>query len=87
MNKKIGDDRRYSFEDFIADKHIDRQTDRQTDTLITILRSPIGVEVTNTLSMRLRMLATVSRPTRCSDVALTSPEVEARYQRKHDVYS
>jgi len=84
MNKKIGDDRRYSFEDFIADKHIDRQT----DTLITILRSPIGVGVTNTLSMRLRMLATVSRPTRCSEVALTSPpEVEARYQRKHAAYS
>jgi len=30
----------------IADKHTHRQTDRQTDTLITILRFPVGGGVT-----------------------------------------
>ena len=38
MHKKFGEDRTCSSEDRIAD----RQTDRQTDTLITIVRSPIG---------------------------------------------
>jgi len=36
--QKIGEDRTYSSEDMIVDKHTHRQTDRQTDTLITILR-------------------------------------------------
>jgi len=35
---EIGEDRTCSSVDMIAD----RQTDRQTDTLITVLRSPIG---------------------------------------------
>jgi len=41
MHKKFGEDRTCSSEDMIAD----RQT--QTDTLVTILRSPIGGGVTN----------------------------------------
>ena len=40
--EKFGEDRTCSSEDMIAD----RQTDRQTDTLITMLRSPIGGGVT-----------------------------------------
>jgi len=38
--KKIGDDRTFSSEDIIADRH------RQTDTLIAILRSAIQGAVT-----------------------------------------
>jgi len=37
-----------------------------------------------TLSIRLSILVTESRPARWSALAVTSPEVEGRYQRKHD---
>jgi len=44
MHKKFGEDRKCSSKDVIADRQTHRQTYRQ-DTLITILRSPIGGRV------------------------------------------
>jgi len=43
MHKKSGEDWTCSSKEKITDTH--RQTDRQTDTLITILRFPIGSRV------------------------------------------
>ena len=40
--KKIDEDRTCSIEDMIADRQTHRHIDTQTDTLITILRSPVG---------------------------------------------
>ena len=47
--QKIGEDRTRSSEDMIAD----RQTHRQTDTLVTIIRSPIGGGVISITFLRL----------------------------------
>jgi len=42
MQKKLGKDRTCISEDLIMDSQTHRHTDRQTDTVITILRFPIG---------------------------------------------
>ena len=49
MQEKFGEVRTCSSEDMI----VDRQTHRQTDTLITILRSPIGGVVSSTPLMQM----------------------------------
>ena len=42
MQKKLGKDRTCSSEDLIVDSQTHRHTNKQTDTVITILRFPIG---------------------------------------------
>ena len=46
----MDEDRTCSYEDLIADKHTQTDSDSETDTLITILRSPIGVPVISQMS-------------------------------------
>jgi len=49
--KKFVQDRTCISKDIISVRQTHRDTDRQTDTLITILRSPIGDGVTTTATL------------------------------------
>ena len=51
---KNGEDRTCSSENMIVDRQTHTHTDTQTDTLITILRSPIGRGVTSCVMIHTR---------------------------------
>ena len=80
-HKKFGEDRMYSSEDMIADRHTHTHTHTYTHTLITILCSPIGsglIHNLNEVSKRTDFSETANQSL-AEYVELFDPLVDARF--------